>query len=138
MQEDIRWVQRFNNFKKSLKQLDGAVDIIKQRKMNELEEQGVIQSFEYNYELAWNVLKDFYEYQGERNIQGSRDAIKMAFKRGLIDDGALWFNMIKSRMLTSRTYDEEITKIILKDIFENYYDAFHALKEKLTLAQNDT
>jgi DNA-binding HxlR family transcriptional regulator len=73
MTEDIRWKQRFDNFKRSLKQLDDAMMIIAERELNDLEKQGVIQAFEYNYELAWNVMKDFYEHQGEHNIQGSRD-----------------------------------------------------------------
>ena len=129
MRDDIRWTQRFNNFKKALKQLDDAVEIVEQRALSPLEEQGVIQAFEYNYELAWKTLKDFYEYQGEKGIQGSRDAIRLAFQRGLIEDGDLWFAMVQSRILTSHTYNEEITEKILVDIFEKYYDAFHALKE---------
>jgi hypothetical protein len=59
MTEDIRWVQRFDNFKRAMKQLDNVMTLIGERELSELEEQGVIQAFEYNYELAWNVLKDF-------------------------------------------------------------------------------
>ncbi len=129
MRDDIRWIQRFNNFKKALKQLDDAVEIVEQRALSPLEEQGVIQAFEYNYELAWKTLKDFYEYQGEKGIQGSRDAIWIAFQRGLIEDGDLWLAMAQSHILTSHTYNEEITEKILEDIFERYHDAFHILKE---------
>ena len=129
MRDDIRWIQRFNNFKKALRQLDDAVEIVEQRALSPLEEQGVIQAFEYNYELAWKTLKDFYEYQGEKGIQGSRDTIRIAFQRGLICDGDLWFAMVQSRILTSHTYNEELTEKILLDIFDKYYDAFHALKE---------
>jgi len=127
MRNDIRWIQRFNNFKKALRQLDDAVEIVEQRALSPLEEQGVIQAFEYNYELAWKTLKDFYEYQGEKGIQGSRDAIQIAFQRGLIEDGDLWLAMVQSRILTSHTYNEEITEKILEDIFERYHDAFHSL-----------
>jgi nucleotidyltransferase substrate binding protein (TIGR01987 family) len=116
MAEDIRWLQRFDNFKKALKQLDNVMALIQERDLSELEEQGVIQAFEYNYELAWNVLKDFYEHQGEQGIQGSRDAIRTAFRRGLITNGDIWMKMIKSRSLTSHTYNEEITKEIMQDI----------------------
>ena len=132
MTEDIRWIQRFDNFKRALKQLDFVMALIAQRELSELEEQGVIQAFEYNYELAWNVLKDFYEHQGEQGIQGSRDAIRTAFRRGLIINGDVWMKMIKSRSLTSHTYNEAVTKEILKDIFENYYAEFVALKKTLT------
>ena len=132
MTEDIRWIQRFDNFKRALKQLDFVMALIAQRELSELEEQGVIQAFEYNYELAWNVLKDFYEHQGEQGIQGSRDAIRTAFRRGLIINGDVWMKMIKSRSLTSHTYNEAVTKEILKDIFENYYAEFVTLKKTLT------
>ncbi|MBT1070927.1 nucleotidyltransferase substrate binding protein [Pelotalea chapellei] len=132
MTEDIRWMQRFDNFKKSLKQLDNAIALMAERDLNDLEQQGVIQAFEYNYELAWNTLKDFYEYQGEQNIQGSRDAIRVAFKRGMIANGDVWMKMIKSRGLTVHTYNEEVTLQILEDIIYRYYPEFVALREKLT------
>ena len=134
MTEDIRWIQRFDNFKRSLKQLDNAMVINAERALNELEKQGVIQAFEYNYELAWNLIKDFYEYQGGEGalgIQGSRDAFKLAFKRGLIVKGDTWMDMIKSRQLTSHTYNEDVSAKVLKDIVERYYPEFVALKETL-------
>ena len=131
MTEDIRWIQRFDNFKRSLSQLDSAMALIAERELSDLEKQGVIQAFEYNYELAWNVLKDFYEYQGEQGIQGSRDAIRTAFRRGLVVNGEVWMKMIKSRALTSHTYNEEVTKEILQDIIDQYYAEFVALKKTL-------
>jgi len=139
MTEDVRWIQRFDNFKRSLKQLDNAMTLIAERELSELEQQGVIQAFEYNYELAWNVLKDFYEHQGEQGIQGSRDAIKTAFRRGMIVNGDTWMKMIKSRSLTSHTYNEDVTKEILQDIVHEYYAEFTALKTTLLdyLENND-
>ena len=103
---DIRWIQRFANYSKALSQLDKF--IAKSESLNELEEQGLIQSFEYNFELAWNLIKDYYEYQGETTIQGSRDAFRLAFRRGLIEDGEGWMNMIESRKKTTHTYNEEM------------------------------
>ncbi len=131
MTKEIRWIQRFNNFKRSLKQLENAMALMEERELSDLEKQGVIQAFEYNYELAWNVLKDFYEYQGDQDIQGSRDAIRTAFKRGLIVNGEVWMNMIKSRAMTSHTYREDIAKEILQDIVNLYYQEFASLKERL-------
>ena len=137
MTEDIRWVQRFDNFQRSMKQLDNAMALMAERELSELERQGVIQAFEYNYELAWNVLKDFYEYQGELGIQGSRDAIRVAFNRGLIADGKVWMDMIKSRALTVHTYNEDVTEEILEDIVNRYYPAFVALRESLRSYQEE-
>lgn len=90
--QDIRWKQRFSNYQKALSQLKEFID---KRNLSKLETQGLLKSFEYTYELAWNTMKDFYESQGESNIQGSRNAIRLAFKRGLILDGENWMNMIQ-------------------------------------------
>ncbi|MBA6288668.1 nucleotidyltransferase substrate binding protein [Colwellia sp. MB3u-4] len=131
MSLDVRWQQRLSNFNLALNGLSEAVNLNKERPLSKLEEQGLIQVFEYNYELAWNVIKDFYEAQAEVGIQGSRDAIRMAFKRGLIDNGSLWMEMIKSRVLTSHTYSRETAAKISAQIINEYYDAFVLLNTKL-------
>lgn len=125
---DIRWVQRFSNFNKALQQLS---KFIAKGELNELEKQGLIQSFEYCYELAWNTIRDFYESQGEMGIQGSRDAIRLAFRRGLIENGDAWMDMMKSRTLTSHTYNEDVAEAIGQAIFDQYYPEFLRLQEKL-------
>ena len=125
---DIRWIQRFENFCKALHQLSKFID---KGKLSELEEQGLIQAFEYTYELAWNTMKDFYEHQGETGIQGSRDAIRLAYRRQLIEDGDIWMRMIQSRALTSHTYNEDTARKIASEIFNEYYPQFVQLKETL-------
>lgn len=130
--QDIRWIQRFDNFQRSMKQLDNAMALLEERDLSELEVQGTIQAFEYNYELAWNVIKDFYQYQdGSIDIQGSRDAFRTAFKRGLVCEGQVWMDMIKSRALTVHTYDEHVAEKILEDIIHRYYPTMRNLKETL-------
>ena len=124
---DIRWIQRLSNFSKALAQL---TKFIEKGELSDLEQQGLIQSFEYNYELAWNTIKDFYENQGEAGLQGSRDAIRLAFRRGLIEDGDIWMKMVKSRTLTSHTYNEDTAKEIADAIVNNYFDQFTNLEEK--------
>ena len=131
MTEDIRWLQRFDNFKRALKQLEMAFGLFEQRELNDLEKQGFIQAFEYNFELAWNVIKDFYEYQGVSNIQGSRDAFRIAFERGLISDGDIWMDMIKKRQLTVHTYNEDVANIILSSIIDDYAEPLFQLKKTL-------
>lgn len=58
-EKDIRWKQRFNNFEKAFSQFEKFIE--KKDNLNELEKQGLIQSFEYTHELAWNVLKDYLQ-----------------------------------------------------------------------------
>jgi nucleotidyltransferase substrate binding protein (TIGR01987 family) len=127
LNEDVRWKQRFVNFKKALAQLEDAVILSKQRELSRLEKQGVIQAFEFTHELAWNVLKDYLEDQGEQNIRGSKDATRYAFKVSLITDGELWMAMIQSRNASSHTYDEEVSATLFTTIVDDYYPLFLVL-----------
>jgi len=127
-EQDVRWIQRFNNYSKALTQL---TKFIKKGDLSELEKQGLIKVFEYTYELAWNTIKDYFEAQGETNIFGSRDAFRLAFKRGLIENGEVWMDMIKSRTLTSHTYNEETAEKIANDTINVYFQEFMRLHTKL-------
>lgn len=118
---DVRWHQRLQNFRSAFNELDEAVQLNQSRALSKLEEQGLIQAFEYTYELAWNTVKDFYKDQGEVSIQGSRDAIRMAFERGLIKEGEQWMAMIKSRTLTSHTYNRETARLVVDQILVHYH-----------------
>ncbi|MBW2568476.1 MAG: nucleotidyltransferase substrate binding protein [Deltaproteobacteria bacterium] len=126
--KDIRWEQRFANYRKALALLQKFID---KGELSELEEQGLIKAFEYTYELAWNTIKDFLEYKGQTDIYGSRDAIRKAFELGLIDDGENWMDMLKSRNKTSHTYNEEIAREICQAVVKVYYSLLKQLKAKL-------
>ena len=129
MNQDIRWKQRFLNYKKALTQLENGVVLSANRPLSKLEQQGLIQSFEYTHELAWKVIKDYFYYQGNSEINGSRDAIREAFKFELISDGEGWMGMIKSRNLTSHTYNEDVADEISSEIVESYYPLFMDFKD---------
>lgn len=131
---DIRWQQRFANFRKALAQLTRFMD---QENLNEMEIQGLIQSFEYNFELSWNTIKDFYEYQGETGIQGSRDAFRTGIERGLLSNGEDWMQMIRSRSLTVHTYSEAAAKEIALAIRSTYYPLFRSLEQCLAAYEKD-
>lgn len=123
---DIRWKQRFANFEKALSQLQKFID---RGKLNELEEQGLIQCFEYTYELGWNLLKDYLEYEGNQEVTGSRSAIMLAFKLGYINDGEGWMEMFKDRNKSSHTYNEDTANEILKHIYSISFPLFLDLKK---------
>jgi nucleotidyltransferase substrate binding protein (TIGR01987 family) len=129
--QDIRWMQRFNNFGKAFSQLEEAVGLARQRKLTRLEEQGLIQAFEYTHELAWNTLKDFLENRGVRNLYGSKDTTREAFRTGLVENGEAWMDMITSRNLTSHTYDEPTAANIAAAILGRYFAEFELFKVKL-------
>lgn len=136
-QEDIRWEQRFSNYRKALGKLRETVNYIQNEVENketpsvldDIVKQGLIQSFEYTHELAWKVIKDYFIDQGNPNITGSRDATREAFQLGLISDGEAWMDMIKSRNLTSHTYDEDTANHIYQQILKAYFPAFEAFEQ---------
>jgi nucleotidyltransferase substrate binding protein (TIGR01987 family) len=126
-QQDIRWQQRFDSYQKAVSQLTKFID---KGDLNELEEQGLIQAFEYTYELGWNLLKDYLLYQGNPTIFGSRDAIREAFTLGLIADGEGWMKMLQDRNRTTHTYNEEVAAAIAANIRQIYFGLFVALREQ--------
>ena len=99
--------------------------------LSKLEQQGLIQAFEFTHELGWNVLKDYLEQQGIFGLIGSRDASRSAFQNGLVTDGEAWMDMIKARNLTSHTYNPEVADSVMRDILRRFYPAFAALQQRL-------
>lgn len=128
---DIRWIQRFSNYKKAFSQLEEAVNLMNKRELSRLEKQGVIHTFEYTHELAWKTMKDFFEDRGQLELYGSKDVTRKAFELGLIKNGDIWMQMVKSRNLTSHTYNESTLEEILILIKNDYYTEFKLLKEKM-------
>jgi nucleotidyltransferase substrate binding protein (TIGR01987 family) len=131
MKKDIRWQQRFSNYKKALQQLGDAVALSENRELSDLEKQGMIQAFEYTHELAWTTLKDFLEYKGQKDIYGSKDASRKAFSLGIVEDGEGWMDMIQSRNKTSHTYNRETAEEIVTAVTMSYYKLFIGLADKL-------
>jgi len=136
-EQDIRWQQRLSNYVRALAQLERAIAIAKERPLTELEQQGLVQAFEFTHELAWNLLKDYFEFQGTTGIKGSRDAFREAFNKGLIADGDGWMQTIRSRVQTVHTYNEETVNEIVKDIRERYITLFRDLMTTMSALQSD-
>ena len=100
---DIRSEQRFSAFKKALAKYSEAA----RPGLNRLEEEGLIQRFEYTFELAWKSLQDLLQERGYANVRGPKPVIEQAFQDGIISDGPLWLDMLKSRNETTHLYDEK-------------------------------
>jgi len=130
MGQDIRWKQRFSNYTRAFQLLTEAVALSQQRELSALEQQGLIQSFEFTHELAWKMLKDYLEYQGVSNIVGSRDASRVAFQNALIQDGEVWMQMIAARNQTSHTYNLKVAQSVVESILNRFYPAFNQLAGK--------
>ena len=124
--QDIRWRQRLQSFRKAFAQLSDAARLSQTRSLSELERQGLIQAFEFTHELAWKTLKDFLESRGNLELFGSKDATREAFAKGLIVDGDAWMEMISSRNQTSHTYNEETASAVAAAIVSRYVPQFEA------------
>lgn len=128
MNRDIRWKQRFDNYQKAFLQL---TEFIEKGELNKFEKQGLIQCFEYTYELAWRLMKDYLEYQGIVGIGGSRDAILHSYRNELISDGQIWLDMVDDRIHSVHTYDEEKAEEIIAKIYQIHYPLFSLFNETM-------
>ncbi len=128
MSKELRWRQRFENFDKAFKQLTFAINLFDS--LNNLEKQGLIHRFEYTFDLAWKVMKDYLEYQGYE-IKGPRDAIKTSFQIGLISNGHSWLDALEERNMTVHSYDEKFAENLITHIKLIYYPEIENLYLKL-------
>ena len=119
-----RWIQRLDNYEKALAILERVFLIGRERELTEAEQMGLIQSFEFSFELAWKLMKDFLASRGVAEIFGSKDAIRQAFSAGLIENGQVWMDMIDSRNETSHAYDEKIAHRVVSRVSVSYLDEF--------------
>jgi len=131
MAEDIRWQQRLQNYLKALARLQFAVELSLERPLSDLEQQGLIQAFEFTHQLAWKVMKDYFVYQGNADITGSRDAVREAFAVQLVEDGQGWMDMIKSRIHSSHTYNQDTADAVTADIVSRYLNLFVAFARRM-------
>lgn len=118
MNQDIRWMQRFENFEKSFRLLESALCI---EKPSLVEKAGAIQFFEVTFELSWKLMKDFLEHQGYE-VKSPREAIKTGFSYGFLEDGELWLMALSDRNLTVHTYDEATAEKVFQKIKTVYFE----------------
>lgn len=127
MSQDIRWKQRFSNFKKATIQLTEFID---KGDLNKFEVQGLIQCFEYTFELAWKTMKDYLEFEGYE-VKSPRATIQKAFQIQLLTDGHIWIDALEKRNLMAHTYDEAVAKQAEELIKTHYYPVIKELLNKL-------
>jgi nucleotidyltransferase substrate binding protein (TIGR01987 family) len=119
-----RWNEKISDFNKAVNRLKEAIDESEKNPTLSTLKDGVIQRFEFTYELCWKLIKLYLETEGILEAKSPRSTFKEAFQYGLIEDGDLWIDMLKDRNLTSHVYDEEMSEEIYKKIKDKY---FHAL-----------
>lgn len=127
-----RWEQKLSSYRKALSRLAEVVNVMKIRQLNDFESDGLIQRFEFTFELAWKLMKSYAEYQGtDKELMGSRDAIRWAFENKLIKDSDVWMEMIKRRNDTSHTYDENTAADVVIRVKDAYFQAFVCFYNKM-------
>lgn len=132
--EDIRWIQRFNNYRKALARLGEAVELAEERELSDLEQQGLIQGFEFTFDLAWKTLQDFLRENKRPNDNGGPNVIiTQSLEDGFIKGEEQWKAMKKSRDLTSHSYDGKTADDIAENILNTYYNLFILLETRLQL-----
>ena len=76
-------------------------------------------------------MKDYAYYQGTFDIKGSRGATREALKMGLIEQGDIWMDMIRSQNQSSHTYDEATANLIFQSILTQYLPAFFQFQQRM-------
>ena len=121
MEQDIRWVQRLDSYTKACKRV---LEITESDRgmfdLSELEKEGLIQRFEYTFELAWKVLQDYLQFLGFQFQTGPNSTLQTAFENGLISNHDGWRRMAKARITTSHTYNEGDADEIVSNIYNEY------------------
>lgn len=128
--KEIRWQQRFENFKNSINNLDETINCIKSEGINKIYTMALIQAFEISFELSWKTIKDYLEYNGI-SVNTPREAIKEAFSMNIISDGQSWIDMMEARNKTSHTYKEFLAAEVAQGILITYAQLFYQLKNIL-------
>ncbi|MBE6064215.1 nucleotidyltransferase substrate binding protein [Clostridium cochlearium] len=126
MKENSNKVQ---NFIKALNKLKEGLTQYNEK--NELLRDGIIQRFEFTFELAWKTLKEVFEDEGLIGLNSPKSVLKEAFSAGIIQDEKLWMNMLMDRNSTSHMYSESNAIEICKNIKEKYVEALEELKENI-------
>ena len=133
MNEDIRWIQRFNNYTYAVKLLEQVINL---KELDIFQQAGMIQFFEMCSELSWKLMKDYLEEQGFNELKTTREAIKQAFNSGIIKDGHSWMELLSDRNLTSHIYNEVASQQIVELIRHKYYPMFKELFSKFNEFKN--
>ena len=127
--DDIRWQQRLENFGKALSYLQKACQ---QSEYSDLERAGLVQMFEFSFELAWKTLKDrlFVEGYDEKT---PRSVVRRSFEVEYLseNDAEVLLDALNKRNLLSHAYVEEIANQAVDLIKKSYFPVLQRVNEFL-------
>ena len=127
--DEVRWRQRLENFRKALAQLEAACVL---DEYSDLERAGLVQTFEFSFELGWKTLKDLLFYEGY-DEKTPRDVLRRAFETGALseEDAETGLDALDKRNLLSHTYDEDTAEEAVRLIKDQYAPMLCRLRDKL-------
>ena len=125
--QDIRWVQRFENFSKACALL-AEINNYKFEDTIAIIREGFVQRFEITFDLAWKTARDFLEFEGVSVQPTPRAVIKEAFAVNIISDGQTFIDMLEARNLMSHKYDEETFNAVFLQIQQHFFPALNKLR----------
>ena len=129
--EEIRWRYRFRNFSRAYSLLREALER-EVEELNQLEREGVIQRFEYTFELSWQLLKDRLEYDGVIiSPVTPRSVIRESAAAGIVDEGQTWIDMLTDRNRMSHTYNFDAFELVIRNIQSSYLAVLSELYQRL-------
>lgn len=138
MEQDIRWIQRFDNFSKACTRILSVTNGERAAsELSDLEQEGLIQRFEYTFELAWKTMQDYLRYLGFDFQPGPNSTIKLAFDNGIIKDHEGWRALANARIVTAHTYDEADAFEVVEGIYNCYAQLFEDLRQYLEARKED-
>ncbi len=130
--EKQRWQYRFDNFGRAFVLLREGIEAIDERELSQLEREGLIQRFEYTWELAWKTLKDYLDFQGViLETVTPRTVIRAAFAANIITRGPDWMDALDARNKMSHTYNFKVFEDVIADIQKRFLSLLDELYDFL-------
>lgn len=123
--QDIRWKQRFRNYEKAFRRLSRAIEVVRATPDDDLLQSGLVQTYEYTFELAWKTLQDYLAEEGFL-LRSPRETIRQGFQSGYITNADDWLQALSDRNLTVYIYNDEVMARVLKGISERYFFIFQS------------
>lgn len=119
--------RKTENFLRAMESLEDAIALPVQ---NQRDMAGIIQNFEFVYELGWKMLKERLEEQGII-ANSPKEVLEKAFQVKFIEEENLWLEIIKARNLSTHTYDRELAEKLVLEIKSKFMRAFRNLKDSV-------
>ncbi|MDR1485319.1 MAG: nucleotidyltransferase substrate binding protein [Planctomycetaceae bacterium] len=134
-QPESRWRLRFNNFELAYFTFCRLMKRYETNSDDEVVLIAIVQAFEFTYEIAWILMRDYLKEEGFGETNGSKQTLRVAWQAGLIKDIDKWMDAVKNRNLTSHTYSESILQesvdYIVNIFFPIVQELFNDLEGRL-------